>query len=136
HYFFKNVDGLWACIDRNCSAVDEAVSFSNRTSGKLYKRPISHCECGGPVVKVWTCRQCGELYFNGFKKNNSTEDRLYIEKGFDGGDYTNVVFNNLNESEINDIREELDLKEEKNSKWKSYQLGEKLNYIGRHRGDF
>lgn len=136
HYFFKNVNGLWACIDRSCSAIDEEFNFSNRTLGKLYKRPISHCECGSPVFEVLTCRQCGELYFNGFKKKNSTEDRLYIEKGFDGEEYTNVIFKNLSEVEINDIREGLDVKEEKKSKWKPYQLDEKLNYIGRRRGDF
>lgn len=136
HYFFKNVDGLWACVNSRCNAVDTAFKFSDRTLGKLYKRPVSHCECGSPVFEVLTCRQCGELYFNGFKKINITENQLYNERGFDGADYANVIFKNLSEEEINDLREELTLKTEKTSKWKPYQLDEKLNYVRLNRGDF
>lgn len=140
HFFFKNVDGLWACVDRNCNAVEEGFKFTNRTVGKLYKRPVSHCECGSPVFEVLTCRQCGELYLNGYKKKNISEGKLYIERGFDGDDYTNVIFKNLTEEEIVDLGETNDLnqghhlKTTKTSKWKPYQLGEKLKYIGRNRG--
>jgi len=136
HYFFKNVDGLWACVDRCCSAVDETFKFSNRTLGKLYKRPISHCECGSPVFEVLTCRQCGELYFNGFKKKNSNENQLYIERGFDGEEYSNIVFKNLNGAEIVEIREEYNSNKENKSKWKSYELSENLNYVRSSRGSF
>lgn len=136
HYFFKNVDGLWACVNRDCSAVDEAFSFSDRTLGKLYKRPVSHCGCGSPVLEVLTCRQCGEVYFNGFKKRNSQGNQLYIERGFDGDDYSNVIFKNLNEAEISEICEEREFGKENKSKWKTYELGADLKYVGRSRGGF
>ncbi|WP_367331264.1 DEAD/DEAH box helicase [Sphingobacterium multivorum] len=136
HYFFKNVDGLWSCVNSECNAVESAFRFQGRTVGKLYKRPVSHCECGSPVLEVLTCRQCGELYFNGFKKKNSNENQLYIERGFDGEEYSNIVFKNLNGAEIFEIREEFDSNKENKSKWKTYELGENLDYVRSCRGRF
>lgn len=65
HYFFRNIDGLWACSSSSCSEVNQEYRYTNRTIGKLYRRPQSICQCGSKVFEILTCRTCGEIYFNG-----------------------------------------------------------------------
>src|SRR5690554_5351059 len=37
HYFFRNIDGLWACSNPNCSEVEEKYKWGGRNVGKLYR---------------------------------------------------------------------------------------------------
>lgn len=90
HYFFKNIDGLWACVNKSCSKVDEQYQYSERNIGKLYKRPQNRCECGSLVLELLTCRQCGEVYFNSWSKE-SEPNKVYSEKGINTKEYSNRV---------------------------------------------
>ncbi|MEY4906082.1 MAG: hypothetical protein RLZZ292_3897, partial [Bacteroidota bacterium] len=80
HYFFRNVEGLWACTNKACSEVDTQYQYSSRKFGKLYRKPQSSCKCGAVVLEALLCRQCGELYLSGWEKIENGEKYLSIEK--------------------------------------------------------
>jgi len=113
HYFFRNIDGLWACSNKDCNEVDEKYHYSNRPIGKLYRRPRNRCGCGGLVYELLTCRYCGEVYFNGWRKGD--EDKILNEKGVNEKEYSNLVFKNLTENEQNGFAQK-EVKSE--DKWK------------------
>lgn len=101
HLFFRNVDGLWACSNPNCSEVDTQFMFDGRNIGKLYKRPQSKCQCGSVILELLNCRQCGEVYSNSWiKKENHTPNSGYPmlqNYSIDKDKYVNrVIFNNVN----------------------------------------
>ena len=101
HLFFRNVDGLWACSNPNCSEVDNQFMFDGRNVGKLYKRPQSKCQCGSVILELLNCRQCGEVYSNSWiKKENHTSNSAYPmlqNYSIDKDKYVNrVIFNNVN----------------------------------------
>lgn len=93
HYFFKNIDGLWACTNQDCGEVDEKYRYAGRSVGKFYKRPQKNCGCGSIVLEVLTCRQCGEIYFNGWS-DHSKMDLVCLDRGIDHGSYINQIFLN------------------------------------------
>ena len=107
HYFFRNVDGLWACTNSKCNQVEEKYRFATRNVGKLYRRPQSRCECGSTILEALTCRQCGEIFFNGWVSEQEP-NKILPERGVNLKDFSNkVFFNNTKNIEI-----------ESNSDWK------------------
>ena len=110
HYFFKNIDGLWACTNKECPEVEAQFLYHGRNVGRLYKRPQKTCGCGSLVLEILTCRQCGEIYYNGWS-NQSEKSRLSLDKGMDDKVYFNQIFLN---SEYFDNSED----EDKIKSWK------------------
>lgn len=101
HLFFRNVDGLWACSNPNCSEIDNSFKYQGRNIGKLYKRPQTKCQCGSIILELLNCRQCGEVYSNSWiKKENHTPNSGYPmlqNYSIDKDKYVNrVIFNNVN----------------------------------------
>jgi DEAD/DEAH box helicase domain-containing protein len=79
HYFFRNVQGVWACSDPNCSAVDPEFRSPHRTVGRLYLSPRIRCECGARVLDLLFCQTCGEVFLGGFKKRDPDQhDRWFL----------------------------------------------------------
>ena len=74
HLFFRNVNGLWACSNRDCSAV-EPQRETSRSVGKLYASPRLVCDCGSRVLDALICSQCGEMYLGGYRLND--DDGLF-----------------------------------------------------------
>jgi len=66
HLFFRQVRGLWACSNPNCSEVPEHARSSGRVIGKLYGVPRIRCDCGGCVLELLYCFECGEPSLGGF----------------------------------------------------------------------
>jgi DEAD/DEAH box helicase domain-containing protein len=66
HSFFRQVEGMWACTNPDCSEIDEEFRFSNRTCGKLYSSPKTRCDCGSVVLELLYCYECGEISFGGY----------------------------------------------------------------------
>lgn len=64
HLFFRNVAGMWACSDRECSAVTNPSP--DRTIGKLHAEPATRCECGARVLELLYCQNCGDVFLGGF----------------------------------------------------------------------
>ena len=66
HLFFRNIDGMWACVDPACKYVDEHDRHPDRLVGKLWARPRHRCECGDRVLRLMYCQTCGDLFLGGF----------------------------------------------------------------------
>ena len=80
HYFFRNIEGLWACSNSSCSEVEDKFKYTNRFVGKLYRKPQVSCKCGSVILEVLLCRQCGEIYLGGWEKKEDNHSFLSIEK--------------------------------------------------------
>jgi hypothetical protein len=80
HYFFRNLEGIWACTNPDCSEIPEVYRFEGRTIGKLYRSPQAMCRCGCVVLEMVVCRQCGEIYLGGWEKVEDEGHFLSIEK--------------------------------------------------------
>jgi DEAD/DEAH box helicase domain-containing protein len=93
HYFFRNIDGLWACTNSECNQVEEKYNFPTRNVGKLYRRPQSRCECGSHILEALTCRQCGEIYFNGWVSEQEP-NKISPERAVNLKDFSNKIFFN------------------------------------------
>lgn len=64
HYFFRNVPGVWACSDPDCSAAP--ASDESRPVGRLYSEPTTRCICGSRVLELLYCQNCGDVLLGGF----------------------------------------------------------------------
>jgi DEAD/DEAH box helicase domain-containing protein len=67
HYFFRNVQGVWACSDPRCDAVAPEFRADDRPVGKLYLEPRIRCQCGARVLDLLYCQTCGEVFLGGYK---------------------------------------------------------------------
>ena len=65
HVFFRGLTGLWACMDPECSEVEQDHR-GERPVGRLYGDPRVRCDCGMRVLEAFTCRKCGLLFLAGF----------------------------------------------------------------------
>ena len=65
HYFIKAFEGIWACIDTNCNALQNQFKDNQRFIGKLYCEPRTRCECGAKTLELNYCFDCGEVCFYG-----------------------------------------------------------------------
>ena len=82
HLMFRGLPGLWACVDPNCSQVEEAER-GQRPCGRLYVEPRIWCECDARVLEVFSCRICGLLFLGGVPDDDG---RLWpYEKNLEGG---------------------------------------------------
>jgi DEAD/DEAH box helicase domain-containing protein len=71
HLFFRNVNGLWACSNRECTSVPKGET--QRNVGKLYSSPRLVCDCGSRVLDALICSQCGEVYLGGYRLADDDE---------------------------------------------------------------
>jgi len=76
HLFFRNVPGLWACVDPACKRIPDGASGGDRPIGRLYARPRLSCECGARVLDVLICSVCGEVFFGGYRGDE--DDGCYL----------------------------------------------------------
>lgn len=66
HAFMRQVQGMWACSDPCCDQVEERYRSDSRSIGRLYKAPLTKCHCGGQVLELLYCYDCGEAFLGGF----------------------------------------------------------------------
>ena len=108
HFFFRNVQGVWACTDPDCKQIESSYQAAARVIGKLFPRPRHRCDCGARVLRLLYCQACGELYFEGFlgpaiehTSRFPAEDRFLVGELGDLEaipDQARVVENSLNSS--------------------------------------
>ena len=77
HYFFKNFRGIWACSNPNCNC-EEVKNLSEeerkiRKVGKLYSEPQTTCKCGGRILELLICQQCGDVLLGGYHDESAKE---------------------------------------------------------------
>ena len=68
HSFFKQVEGMWACINKNCDEVDPDFQYETRKVGKMFSTPTLQCGCGSRVLELLYCYECGDLSFGGYNQ--------------------------------------------------------------------
>ncbi|MGW4676930.1 DEAD/DEAH box helicase [Micromonospora taraxaci] len=66
HMFVRTASGLWACANRACIEVRPEHAYAARKIGRLYSRPATTCPCGGRVLEVLYCFDCGEVSLGGY----------------------------------------------------------------------
>lgn len=74
HSFFKQVEGMWACVNKSCDQIDPKFQYSNRKVGKLFSTPTLQCGCGSRVLELLYCYECGDLSFGGYLQQTVSED--------------------------------------------------------------
>jgi DEAD/DEAH box helicase domain-containing protein len=67
HWFFRNIEGLWASTYR------ESVNERTRSVGKLYSKPNIIDEKGRRILDLLYCEQCGTVFYGG--------NRLSLQNG-------------------------------------------------------
>lgn len=77
HMFFRNVPGIWACVDSNCGAVPgQGDPESDRTVGRLFAEPRTRCDCGSRVLELLYCQNCGDVFLGGFTIKSATQNSV------------------------------------------------------------
>ncbi|WP_330848769.1 DEAD/DEAH box helicase [Aurantiacibacter sp. MUD11] len=66
HAFLRQVQGMWACSNPDCTELDEKFRTQERKIGRLFKSPAIKCGCGGQVLELMYCYDCGEAFLGGF----------------------------------------------------------------------
>lgn len=66
HMFMRQVQGMWACSNPQCDEVDPQYASPGRTIGRLFRTPAMKCGCGGQVLELLYCYDCGEAFLGGF----------------------------------------------------------------------
>lgn len=65
HLFFRNIPGVWACSNPDCTELLRELRASCRHFGRLYLEPTGRCACGGRVLELLVCRSCGGVALGG-----------------------------------------------------------------------
>jgi DEAD/DEAH box helicase domain-containing protein len=94
HIFMRTMRGLWACADPACTEVSDKGRAS-RPFGQLYLRPMQFCPCGGRVLDVLYCNQCGDVSLGGFVVG--TMDGYFLASTPDHGEEVPLVFRRSDE---------------------------------------
>ena len=78
HAFYRQIQGMWACVDPQCCQVAEEFQYEGRSIGKLFARPRMQCECGARVLKLLYCYDCGDISLGGFQSSYENEDQVFL----------------------------------------------------------
>ena len=64
HIFVRRIQGSWACSNPGCCYLPEGAG--ERGFGRLFDKPAVKCACGGQVLELLYCYDCGEAFLGGF----------------------------------------------------------------------
>ncbi|UOB08686.1 DEAD/DEAH box helicase [Streptomyces sp. HP-A2021] len=76
HFFFRNIEGVWACSDPQCPDIP-VEHGSERRVGRLFAEPTSRCTCGARVLELLSCQACGDLMLGGYASPKDTHKRKF-----------------------------------------------------------
>jgi DEAD/DEAH box helicase domain-containing protein len=78
HMFVRTMRGLWACSDPACTGVEPAEG-GPRTIGRLFSKPRNTCDaCGGRVLEVLYCFECGDVSLGGYVTGSPDGDGVLL----------------------------------------------------------
>jgi DEAD/DEAH box helicase domain-containing protein len=66
HMFLRQIQGMWACSNPRCDQIADNYGFAGRAIGRLYNIPAVRCSCGGQVLELLYCYDCGEAFLGGY----------------------------------------------------------------------
>lgn len=64
HMFARTMRGVWACTNPACDQIEQARLSPG--IGRLFSIPTSTCGCGGRVLELLYCFECGDVSVGGF----------------------------------------------------------------------
>jgi len=70
HMFVRAIRGIWACSNPDCTEVPVG-DHSHRRIGRLFAVPAHTCGCGGRVLELLYCYECGEPSLGGYVAGRS-----------------------------------------------------------------
>ncbi|HMN39063.1 MAG TPA: hypothetical protein PKD49_15315 [Hyphomicrobium sp.] len=70
HLFFRSIQGVWACSNPACTAVDQPRQDQNIQVGRLYDRPTITCGCGSRIPELLYCEPCGDIFLGGYRRSD------------------------------------------------------------------
>lgn len=76
HIFFRNVQGIWACTNPNCTVAP--ARSTQLTVGALHYTPTLTCGCGSRVLELLYCEPCGEVFLGGYRRETGTPNEWYL----------------------------------------------------------
>lgn len=100
HMFLRQVQGMWACSNPECTHVEEGYKSEGRKIGRLFKSPAMKCDCGGQVLELLYCYDCGEAFLGGYVVlSEETPDIIFLEatRPGEGVDKASQVFERTND---------------------------------------
>lgn len=77
HFFFHNLQNLWACANPACHVPMRNVDH-NTPIGALYDTHRLTCDCGSRVLDLIVCEVCGEVFLGGYKPPDSPADSYIL----------------------------------------------------------
>ena len=85
HYFFRNIEGLWASVKPD-DIDNPAYIDSERTAGKLYSTSKISSERGNRILELLYCDNCGTTFFGGSRlvTGNNAFELLPISPNIEG----------------------------------------------------
>lgn len=69
HFFQRMINGLWSCIDPECTSKKQTPLNGLWPFGNVYVSQRSRCDCGAPVCEVGFCNDCNEPHLLAVEKN-------------------------------------------------------------------
>ena len=86
HWFFRNIEGLWACTMPGCGCLP---SGDGRPIGQLYSNVRVLCSAEVPhrILELLYCEQCGTVFFGGSRlviPGNGGWELLTVEPDIEG----------------------------------------------------
>ena len=67
HFFFRNADRLWACVNKDCTGL-KAGKHPERPIGPLFLAAQPRCpHCASRVLELLYCQACGEVMLGGYR---------------------------------------------------------------------
>lgn len=66
HMFLRQVQGMWACSNPGCTEIEDRFKSARRQFGRLFRSPAMKCGCGGQVLELLYCYDCGEAFLGGY----------------------------------------------------------------------
>ncbi|MBY6188303.1 DEAD/DEAH box helicase [Marinobacter hydrocarbonoclasticus] len=85
HMFLRQIQGMWACSNPDCGHVAPQYQYPGRVIGKLFKNPALKCGCGGQVLELLYCYDCGEAFLGGYVTKGLgegfDEEGYFLESG-------------------------------------------------------
>ncbi|MEI6269087.1 MAG: DEAD/DEAH box helicase [Methylococcaceae bacterium] len=72
HLFHQVTNGLWCCIDPNCSHKKASLLADKWAFGYVYSQQRERCECNAPVYELVFCTACNSPHLQAFITQDGT----------------------------------------------------------------
>jgi DEAD/DEAH box helicase domain-containing protein len=86
HYFFRNIEGVWASVNPKDIENKEGYNDEERTAGKLFSTSKINSENGNRILELLYCDNCGTTFFGGSRSigKNGTWELLPLSPKIEG----------------------------------------------------